>query len=77
MAPKRKANNQQPTRAPKVKRVLETALLDDDAFATPTKCARKRRSAEDVASRTVNENFADFTDHQKHAIRAPENEDRT
>ena len=77
MAPKIKANNQQPTRAPAVKRALETSQLDDDAFTTPTKAARKTRSAEDMASRTANENFVDFTDHQKHAIRAQENGNRT
>ena len=61
MAPKRKANNQQPTRG--LERALETSQLDDDAFTSPTKAAGKPRSAEDMASRTVNGNFVDFADH--------------
>ena len=68
MALKKKARIEQPNKG--VKRALETSQLDDDAFATPTKATRKTRSAEDMASRTVMEHFFDFTDHQKHVIRA-------
>ena len=75
MAPKKKARIEQPTRG--VKRAFEVSQLDDDAFTTPTKAARKTRSAEDMASRTVKEHFSDFTDHQKHVIRAEANEHRT
>ena len=75
MALKRKANNQQPKQG--VKRALETSQLDDDAFTTPTKAARKTRSAEYMASRTVMEQFSEFTDHQKHVIRAEANENNT
>ena len=48
-----------------------------EAFTTPTKVARITRSAEDMARRTFLENVADFSDHQKHSIRVPENEKGT
>ena len=75
MALKKKARIEQPTRG--VKRALEVSQLDDDAFTTPTKAARKTRTADDLASRTVKEHFADFTDHQIHVIRAEANENTT
>ena len=60
-----------------VKRKLEDSQLDDDAFTTPTKCARRTRTADDLTSRTVKENFADFNDHQLHVLRAEANHNRT
>ena len=75
MAPKKKARIEQPTKG--VKRKLEDAQLDDDAFTTLTKAARKTRTADDLASNTVTENVADFTDHQIHVIRAEANANRT
>ena len=75
MAFKKKARIEQPTRG--VKRKLEDSQLDDDAFTTPTKAARRTRTADDAASRTVKEHFADSTDHQIHVIRAEANEKRT
>ena len=60
-----------------VKRKLEDSQLDDDAFTTPTKCARRIRTADDLTSRTVTENFADFNDHQLHVLRAEANDNRT
>ena len=75
MAPKKKARIEQPTRG--VKRAFEFSQLDDDAFTTPTKAARKTRTADDAASRTVKDNVVDFTDHQIHLMRAEANENRT
>ena len=74
MAPKKKARIEQPTRG--FKRKPEDSQLDDDAFTTPTKAARRTRTADDAASRTVQDNFADFTDNQIHVIRAEANENR-
>ena len=76
MAPKRK-QQQQPKKAAAPKRAIEVFQLDCEAFTTPTKSARRTRSAEDMAKRTANENVADFIDHQKHPIRVLENDGRT
>ena len=75
MAPKKKARIELPTRG--VKRKSEYSQLDDDALTTPSKAARRTRTADDAASRTVKENFADFTDHQIHVMRAEANDNRT
>ena len=56
---------------------MEDSQPDDDAFTTPTKCARKTRTAAEVASRTAKDNFVDFTDHQLHVLRAEANDNRT
>ena len=60
-----------------VKRKPEDSQLDDDAFTTPTKCARKTRTVDDLTSRTVKENFVDFNNHQLHVLRAEANDNRT
>ena len=75
MAPNKKLKVDQATKG--VKRKLEDSQLDDDAFTTPTKCARRIRTADDLTSRTVKENFADFNDHQLHVLRAEANDNRT
>ena len=75
MAPHKKLKVDQATKG--VKRKLEDSQLDDDAFTTPTKCARRTRTVDDLASRTAKDNFADFTDHQLHVLRAEANDNRT
>ena len=75
MAPTKKARIEQSTKG--VKSKLEDSQLDDDAFTTPTKAARKTRTADDLVSRAVKEHFADFTDHRIHVIRAEANENKT
>ena len=62
MAPKRK-QQQQPQKAAAPKRAIEVFQLDCEAFTTPTKSARRTRSAEDNAKRTVNANVVDFKRH--------------
>ena len=75
MTPNKQIKIEQATNG--VKRKLEDSQLDDDAFTTPTKCARRIRTADDLTSRTVKENFADFNDHQLHVLRAEANDNRT
>ena len=75
MAPNKKNKIEQATKG--VKRKLEDSQLDDDAFTAPTKCARKTKTADDLASRTAKDNVADFTDHQFHVLRAEANDNRT